>query len=44
MSKKVYIVYLDGCEWCRRNTKEEAEAVCVSYDGEKEIWYEEEEE
>ena len=30
--KGTYVVYLDGAEWCTRNTKEEAEAVVNSYD------------
>lgn len=38
--KGTYVVYLDGAEWCTRNTKEEAEAVVNSYDGEKDCWYE----
>ena len=38
--KGKYVVYLDGAEWCTRNTKAEAEAVVNSYDGEKDCWYE----
>lgn len=36
----MYIIYLDGHEWATRKTKEEAQAVVDSYDGEKDCWYE----
>lgn len=42
MDKKEYVIYLDGHEWCKRNTEEEALYECLSYDGDHEIWYEEE--
>lgn len=37
----MFLVYLDGHEWCERRTKEAAEAVVNSYDGERDCWYEE---
>lgn len=43
MKEKEYVVYLDGQEWCRKDTEAEAIMVCCTYEGEKEIWYEEEE-
>lgn len=39
---KEYIIYLDGHEWRRVDDEETAVSICVNYDGDHEIWYEEE--
>jgi hypothetical protein len=40
---QMYIIYLDGHEWCTRSTEKEAQAVVASYDGEKDCYWEFEE-
>ena len=37
----MFVVYLNGIEWCTRKKEAAAQAVVDSYDGEGHCWYEE---